>query len=83
MELDRTAEIEKGFDHAVQTQDLASDDFHLRRDIGVSTGKLCLGHLDMQQDGMGLRLQGQTQTCMGQVRLKSSGTNIARGPTGH
>ena len=48
----RPREIEEGLHHAVQTQDLARDDLHLRLDVGIPAGQLGARHLHVQEDGV-------------------------------
>ena len=45
-------EIEERLDHAIEAQDFAGDDFHLRLDIGIAARELGLGHFHVQQDGV-------------------------------
>ena len=48
----RAGEIEERLHHAVQPQNLARNDLHLRPDIGIAAGQFGARHLHVQQDGV-------------------------------
>ena len=46
----RLGEIQEGLDDAIEPQDLARNDFHLRHDIGIAARQFRFRDFDVQQD---------------------------------